>query len=140
MKIGIVKETFHDETRVALVPASVKKFVKLGHLVFLQSNAGLAAGYPDSLYEQAGATILNDRQSIFKQSELITTIRAAGANPDEMQHDIAQLTDNHNRVRSRLCAPNQVIAPVHPVKCCELSPHKYPLVLSLQPLRPVLRT
>ena len=56
MIIGIPKELAEGEHRVAATPSSVKKLIKLGYEVQVQSSAGSSASFPDSLYEDAGAT------------------------------------------------------------------------------------
>jgi H+-translocating NAD(P) transhydrogenase subunit alpha len=58
MRIGVVKETAPGERRVALVPENVAKLVKAGHEVRLERGAGLAAGFADTAYEAAGATLV----------------------------------------------------------------------------------
>ena len=55
MKIGIPKETYPDERRVAASPAAVKRFLDLGFEVVVESGAGVGASYPDSAYESVGA-------------------------------------------------------------------------------------
>jgi len=57
MNIGIPAETREGLTRVALVPESVKKIVGAGHAITVQSGAGERAGFSDSQYTEAGATI-----------------------------------------------------------------------------------
>ena len=58
MKLGVVKES-DGESRVAIVPGSVKKLVKLGFDVLIESGAGLASHNIDSDYIDAGATVTN---------------------------------------------------------------------------------
>ena len=57
MKIVVLKERGVDERRVAAVPETVKKLIGAGHTLVIESGAGLAAGFPDSAYEEAGASI-----------------------------------------------------------------------------------
>ena len=57
MKIGIPKETFSGETRVACTPSAVSGLVKLGFEVCVESGAGQAAGLPDAAFAEAGAQI-----------------------------------------------------------------------------------
>ncbi len=57
MEIGIPKETRRNESRVSLVPGDVAELVRAGHNVRVQQDAGLASGFPDGAYEQAGAHI-----------------------------------------------------------------------------------
>ncbi|MEM7663572.1 MAG: Re/Si-specific NAD(P)(+) transhydrogenase subunit alpha [Pseudomonadota bacterium] len=57
MKIGVLKESYPGEVRVAATPESVKKLVGLGHSVTVQSGAGLTAGFLDEAYTAEGAAI-----------------------------------------------------------------------------------
>src|SRR5262245_46114538 len=65
MKIGIPKETFTGEKRVAMDPASIQPLAKAGMQFLVQAGAGAAAGYPDGEYEKRGATIVADRAKVF---------------------------------------------------------------------------
>ena len=58
MIIGVPKEIVSGERRVALVPDSVSQVIKLGPEVIVEAGAGLAAGFEDSAYEEAGARIV----------------------------------------------------------------------------------
>jgi NAD(P) transhydrogenase subunit alpha len=73
MKLGIVKETWPGERRVAASPQVVAKWVKGGWLVELERGAGELASYPDSQYETAGATIV-DRTAAW-QSDIVLKLR-----------------------------------------------------------------
>ena len=55
MKIGVLRESDSNERRVALVPETVERLVKAGQKVFIENSAGLAAGFPDQAYANAGA-------------------------------------------------------------------------------------
>ncbi len=57
MKISVLKEHRPGETRVAATPETVKKLVALGHTITIESGAGTVAGFPDSAFTEAGATI-----------------------------------------------------------------------------------
>jgi NAD(P) transhydrogenase subunit alpha len=59
MKLGIVKETWPGERRVAASPQVVAKWVKAGWLVQIERGAGELASYPDSQYEATGATVVD---------------------------------------------------------------------------------
>jgi alanine dehydrogenase len=61
MDIGIPKETRLREHRVALAPAGVRTLVQKGHRVWVESDAGLAAGHPNPDYQAAGAQIAYSR-------------------------------------------------------------------------------
>ena len=76
MRIGIPKERWPGETRVAVVPAGVAALVKAGLDVAIEKDAGVQAGFPDSSYESQGARILS-RQELFASSDVLLTVRAA---------------------------------------------------------------
>lgn len=80
MIVGIVKETYVGERRVALVPGSVASLVKLGCEVVVESGAGEAAGYRDADYEKPGARIAPDRAEIFRTADCLLQVRALGTN------------------------------------------------------------
>jgi NAD(P) transhydrogenase subunit alpha len=60
MKIGVPKETADGEKRVALVPEVVRKLASAGHQVVVKRGAGAGALLPDSQFEEAGATLVDD--------------------------------------------------------------------------------
>ncbi len=93
IKIGVPKETYPGETRVALIPANVPNFKKMGAEVIVESGAGEKAGYPDSEYLEKGAQIVKSREEVFSNSNVILQVRALGANPVEGKKDIALLKD-----------------------------------------------
>ena len=75
MKLGVLKEP-EAETRVAIVPTSLKKLLKAGFEVVVESGAGVAANYSDSDYEAAGATVGSREDAL--ACETIITIRFPG--------------------------------------------------------------
>ena len=82
MIVGVPKETCPGETRVALAPDSVATLVKkAGLTVQIESNAGLAAGFTDDDYKKRGAEIVESRDAIFEQADIICQVRALDANP-----------------------------------------------------------
>ena len=87
MRVGVPKETFPDQHQVALVPEGVSILRKAGLEVSVQSGAGAEAGYPDSEYQAKGADILNDREKVFSDSDIILQFQAAGASPEKGPED-----------------------------------------------------
>ena len=57
MLIGVPKEIKNHEYRVGLTPSGVRELVANGHKVLVQTQAGLAIGFTDEQYIQAGASI-----------------------------------------------------------------------------------
>ena len=79
MIVGIPKETFPGERRVALVPAVVPSLTKAGLSVVLESQAGAAAGFPDAAYVDQDVRIVPDRLTVFRDVDVVLQVRAAGA-------------------------------------------------------------
>jgi NAD(P) transhydrogenase subunit alpha len=78
MLVGVPRERFPGERRVAIVPASVPGLLKANLQVLVESGAGQSAGYPDAQYAERGADITPSRESIGK-ADVLLTVRAAGA-------------------------------------------------------------
>jgi alanine dehydrogenase len=75
MIIGIPKEIKNNENRVAITPAGVKAFCQAGHQVIIQKSAGLGSGIEDKEYNQAGATIRETAQEVFKKADMIMKVK-----------------------------------------------------------------
>jgi NAD(P) transhydrogenase subunit alpha len=86
MIVGIPRETYPGERRVALVPGSVPGLVKAAMEVRLESGAGVEAGYPDDQYAAKGARIARSREEVFS-ADVLLQVRAAGANSEAMTAD-----------------------------------------------------
>jgi len=71
MKVGVPKETAPNERRVALVPDTVAKLVKVGLEVLVERGAGEAASFADEAYRAAGATVVATAGQVFGQSDVI---------------------------------------------------------------------
>ena len=74
--IGVPKEVYAGEKRVATVPEVVEKLVKLGFSVVVESAAGESASISDAAYQAAGATIAADAASVWAQADIIFKVRA----------------------------------------------------------------
>ncbi len=68
MDIGMPKERKVGETRIALIPSDVGKLVEAGHTVFVETNAGLEAEFPDEEYKKYGAEI---EDSVWKHNMIV---------------------------------------------------------------------
>src|SRR5688572_21881153 len=88
MRIGVLKETYPGERRVALVPAHVASLTKAALQVTVERNAGLAAGHADEKYVQQGAAVA--ARSDVLASDVILAVRTLGANPVVGVPDVAQ--------------------------------------------------
>jgi NAD(P) transhydrogenase subunit alpha len=90
LTIGVPRETFPGERRVALTPRASEALGKLGANVYIEESAGVDAGFPDEQYVGRSARV-GTRAEIFQQSDIIVQVRALGANPAEGRSDLALL-------------------------------------------------
>ena len=74
IKVGVPKESFYQEKRVPITPATVNVLVNNGHQVFIENEAGLGAGYTDRDYSEAGAVVTYNKADIFTQSDYLLKI------------------------------------------------------------------
>ena len=74
-RIGVPRETFDGEKRVATVPDAVEKLVKLGFTVAIESGAGDAAHFSDDTYRAAGAEVLPDAAALWAASDIVLKVR-----------------------------------------------------------------
>lgn len=74
MRIGVPKETWPGETRVALIPAGVAALIKTGLDVAVEEGAGAAAGFLDPAYQAQGATLL-PRAALIESADVLLTVR-----------------------------------------------------------------
>lgn len=88
MIVGVPRETYPGERRVALVPAALANLAKAGLQVLVEPGAGAAAGYPDTEYSDKGAKIAASRAEVFAQAEVITQVLCDGANDKTGQADL----------------------------------------------------
>ncbi|MEC7635916.1 MAG: NAD(P) transhydrogenase subunit alpha [Candidatus Thermoplasmatota archaeon] len=75
MKLGVPKEP-EGETRVGIVPSSMKKLTRAGFEVYIEAGAGLAANYADQAYTDAGAHVVSRAEAL--ACENIVCIRFPG--------------------------------------------------------------
>ena len=80
MKIVVLRETQEGESRVALMPESVKKLVGLGAAVQIESQAGLSAARTDEEYREAGAEIGADREALLADADVLAVVNRPSAN------------------------------------------------------------
>jgi NAD(P) transhydrogenase subunit alpha len=84
MRVGIPKETWPGEARVAVVPAAVPGLLKSGLEVAVEAGAGTAAGFTDEMYRAQGATLVS-RSDLFKSSDIVLQVRAVPADAPSLR-------------------------------------------------------
>ncbi|MBZ5527400.1 MAG: Re/Si-specific NAD(P)(+) transhydrogenase subunit alpha [Acidobacteriia bacterium] len=80
MIVGIPKESYPGERRVALVPMVIPSLTKAGFEVLVEAGAGVEAGYPDAAYVEKGAKIASDRAAVFAAADIVVQILCYGSN------------------------------------------------------------
>jgi NAD(P) transhydrogenase subunit alpha len=88
--LGIPRETFPGERRVAITPRACQALQKLGIQEIVEYAAGAEAGYLDEHYIEVGARMAR-RADVFRESDIIAQVRCLGANPEEGRSDLALL-------------------------------------------------
>lgn len=94
MIIGVPKETYPGERRVALVPMVIPALTKAGFEVIVETDAGIQAGYPDSQYTEKGAQIVTTRSALFEKADIILQVLAYGSNDITGKNDLPLLRRN----------------------------------------------
>ncbi len=78
--VGVPKESYPGERRVALVPIVVPNLAKAGLEVVVEAGAGEQAGYPDAAYVEKGARIVPDRAAVFRTADIVVQVLCYGSN------------------------------------------------------------
>jgi NAD(P) transhydrogenase subunit alpha len=79
MIVGVPRETFPGERRVALVPGALPSLTKASLDVVVEASAGAAAGFPDAAYTEKGARIAESRERLFAEADIVLQVRSPGA-------------------------------------------------------------
>ena len=78
--VGVPKESYPGEQRVALVPVVIPNLIKAGLEVVVEAGAGEQAGYPDAAYIEKGAQIVPDRTAVFGTADIVVQVLCYGSN------------------------------------------------------------
>lgn len=88
MIVGVPRESFPGERRVALVPLVLPNLTKAGFEVFVEAGAGASAGYPDAEYISKGAKIVASRAEVFRAADIIVQVLCYGSNDKTGKADV----------------------------------------------------
>jgi proton-translocating NAD(P)+ transhydrogenase subunit alpha len=116
MRIGIPKEILVEEKRVAATPETVKKYVKMGFTVTVQTAAGEGIYVSDEDYRKAGAEVVPGAEEVFATSDVILKVKQPVFNANAQKHEAEMLREG-----------SILITFLHPA-----APANHPLVLMLQ--------
>ena len=75
LKVGVPKEVFAQERRVAATPDTAKKLQKLGFEILVESQAGTAADFPDEAYQAVGCQIIEDTRRLWETVDIVLKVR-----------------------------------------------------------------
>lgn len=95
--IGVAKEIFENERRVAIVPHHVREFAKLGYKIYVEQGAGAGAGYTDEAYKRAGATVYSTEET-WGNSDIVVKVRKPMQYAKTKKHESEQLSYNKSQV------------------------------------------
>jgi H+-translocating NAD(P) transhydrogenase subunit alpha len=93
MKIGIPREVYSGECRVAATPDTAKKLIALGFDVMIESDAGSAANLADEAFVTAGCQVVADASALWSQSDIVLKVRPPMEHPQLKQHEADLLTE-----------------------------------------------
>jgi len=88
MIVGVPKESFPGERRVALVPTVIPQLVKAKLEVVIEAGAGRESGFTDQDYAAKGARILPDRAAVFAAAEVVAQVLCHGSNDKTGKADV----------------------------------------------------
>ncbi len=76
--LAVPKELPDGERRVAVVPEAVQKLKNFGLNVLVEKNAGVGSFFPDDMYTEAGAAIVDSRKDLFSSADIVGTVQCPG--------------------------------------------------------------
>lgn len=91
MVVGVPKESFPGERRVALVPLVIPALTNAGWEVVVEAGAGVEAGYPDPTYAEKGAKVLATRADVFRAADVVVQVLSHGSNDQTGRADLPLL-------------------------------------------------
>jgi H+-translocating NAD(P) transhydrogenase subunit alpha len=87
--VGVPKEIYPKERRVALVPSVIPNLKKSGLEVIVEAGAGIEAGYPDAEYAEKGAQLVANRADVFRNADIVVQFLCHGANDKTGSSDLS---------------------------------------------------
>src|SRR5258707_5331765 len=87
MIVGVPRESYPGERRVALVPTVLPHLAKAGLEVVIEAGAGVQAGFHDSEYAAKGARVLGDRSEVFGAADIVVQVLCYGSDDPTRQTD-----------------------------------------------------
>jgi len=88
MIVGVPKESFPGERRVAMVPAVIPSLTKAGLELVIEAGAGADSGFPDAEYAAKGAKLVADRAAVFAAADIVAQVLCYGSNDKTGKADL----------------------------------------------------
>lgn len=107
LKIGVPKEIYEGESRVAATPDTAQKLQKLGFDVLIEAGAGAGANFPDESYEKAGCRIVAETEALWSEADIILKVRQPMPHPATGKHEADYLTPGKTLISFIYPAQNQ---------------------------------
>jgi alanine dehydrogenase len=101
--LGVPREIKADEYRVALTPSGVRELVEHGHVVVVQSGAGVGSGVSDEDFRRQGARVVGDAVGVFGEADLIVKVK------EPLAGEVALLESRHTLFTYLHLAPDSVL-------------------------------
>jgi NAD(P) transhydrogenase subunit alpha len=98
MKVGIPKEVFAGERRVATTPETAKRLQKLGFEVLIERGAGAKADFSDELYTAAGCTIVDGAAALWAEADIVIKVREPMLHPELGIHEAELLREGQTLI------------------------------------------
>ncbi len=106
-KIGVPKEIFAGEARVAATPDTAQKLQKLGFEILIEAGAGAKANFPDEAFEKANCRIINETAALWQEADIILKVRAPEMNEKLGKHEAEMLSKGKMLISFIYPAQNQ---------------------------------
>jgi NAD(P) transhydrogenase subunit alpha len=91
LTIGIPKEIMYGERRVAVIPETVEKLVKIGAQVLVETGAGDRSFFTEQQYQAAGAIIIEDTEELFAEANIILKVKEPQFNQQKNKHEVEMM-------------------------------------------------
>lgn len=98
MKVGIPKEVFAGERRVATTPETAKRLQKLGFEVLIERGAGAKADFADDLYVDAGCKIVDGAAALWAEADIVIKVREPMLHPELGVHEADLLREGQRLI------------------------------------------
>jgi NAD(P) transhydrogenase subunit alpha len=135
MIVGIPKESFPGERRVAIVPEVIPSLTQAGMEVRLEAGAGEGAGYLDGDFERAGGKIVAPRPKLFSSADVILQVLALNANPAAGLVDLEWMRPNQALIAFlRPLAPNRNVLKLAEARITAFAIELLPRITRAQPM------